>query len=74
MSVKLLYFASLREQLVAGNFDTFRIVVETLAQARVEAPVDELIDAHGEVEWPRAPKLSLARRLMADIARRMTSS
>ena len=33
-----------------------------------------LIDAHGEVEWPRAPKLSLARRLMADIARRMTSS
>ena len=33
-----------------------------------------LIDAHGEVEWPRAPKLTLARRLVADIARRLTST
>ena len=33
-----------------------------------------LVDAHGEVEWPRAPKLTLARRLVADIARRLTST
>ena len=33
-----------------------------------------LVDAHGEVEWPRAPKLTLARRLVAEIARRLTST
>ena len=30
-----------------------------------------LIDEHGVTEWPRAGKLTLARQLVADIARRM---
>ncbi|HSI57924.1 MAG TPA: bifunctional phosphopantothenoylcysteine decarboxylase/phosphopantothenate--cysteine ligase CoaBC [Ideonella sp.] len=33
-----------------------------------------LVDAHGEKELPRADKLSLARALVADIARRLTPS
>ncbi|MES2973596.1 MAG: bifunctional phosphopantothenoylcysteine decarboxylase/phosphopantothenate--cysteine ligase CoaBC [Pseudomonadota bacterium] len=33
-----------------------------------------LVDAHGSQEIPRAPKLVLARRLVADIARRMAGA
>jgi len=30
-----------------------------------------LVDEHGAAEWPRAPKTDLARRLVAEIAKRM---